>query len=118
MGYVLGCRLVQHPWLFIWFESGMSQAINSSLLNIFSQLPLINDLAEVGIGASPVALLDDTSVHIDNHHGAIGRGCGSKWTEVDVRSTNEFRFRIRIRKNGFPVFANGFGAANQAGWGA
>jgi len=67
-----GSGFVEHAGLLVGAEGVVREAVDAAFLDIFSKAPFVDDFAKVGATAGPVSLLNDATVHVDDHHGSIG----------------------------------------------
>ena len=107
-------RFVEHAWLLVRAKSIVSQAVDASLLNVFVDTPLVDHTAKIRTRTGPIPLLNDTSMHVYDHHGSIGRGCGPERAKVDVTGADKFCSGIRVGENGAAVFAGYLGTADES----
>ena len=84
MSNEIGGGILQHIRLRSRFVILVYETVDATLADVFVDAPFINHTAKIASLASPVSLLDNAPVHINEEHGAIRSSLCSQWPEIYV----------------------------------
>lgn len=92
----LGGGLVHHTRRRTRFEIFVDEAVDAALADVFIEPPFVDDTTQVAALPSPVALLDDSAVHVDDGHAAVGHRLRPERAEVHIGSPHELTLRLEV----------------------
>ena len=113
----IGSGILQHIRLGARFVILVYETIDATLADVFVDAPFINHTAKIASLASPVSLLDNAPMHINEEHGSVWCCFRAQRSEVDVFRTHELDTGICITEHGQPVLTVDFRSADQTAHG-
>src|SRR4026209_2912109 len=114
ISYQLTGRFIEHSWFWTRFHSVVNQAVDATMPDIFIQSKTLNLRSQVTVSLRPLALLDNSAVHVNNVNTSVRTSVKICGAEIHVSGSDKLFLMICILKSGLPFFVYHFCPAYNA----